>query len=73
MAAYAILIGIKDSKKEAIIADDPDLVRLAYKEEVLKGSSCKFDSIELVDTRSGRLKRWRNSKPLAAKKTAKDK
>jgi hypothetical protein len=73
MAAYSILIGITGTKKEAIIADDPDLVRLAYKEEVLKGSACKFDSIELVDTRQGRLKRWRNTKAPVAKKAAKEK
>ena len=73
MAAYAILIGIKSGKKESVLVDEPDLVRLAYKEEVLKGTSCKFDSIEIVDTRSGRLKRWRNTKATAAKKAAKEK
>lgn len=62
MSAYAILIGLKGSKREAVLVDAPDLVRLAFKEEILKGPACKFDSIELVDTRQGRSKRWRNTK-----------
>lgn len=62
MAAYAILVGIKGSKQEAVLIDDPALVRIAFKDEVLKGSSSKFDSVELVDTRTGRGKRWRNTK-----------
>lgn len=66
MAAYAILVGFKAGKSTAVIVDEPSLVRMAFKEEVAKGSACKFDSIELVDTRQGRLKRWRNTKPEAA-------
>lgn len=62
MAAYAILVGIKAGKSTAVIIDDPSLVRIAFKDEVAKGESCKFDSIELVDTRQGRTKRWRNTK-----------
>ena len=62
MAAYAILVGLKAGKSTAIIIDDPSLVRLAFKEEVGKGDACKFDSLELVDTRQGRVKRWRNTK-----------
>lgn len=62
MAAYAILIGIKGNKQEAVIIDEPTLVKLAFKEEVTKGASCKYDAIEFVDTREGRTKRWRNTK-----------
>ena len=62
MAAYAILVGFKGSKQEAVLVDDPALVKLAFKDEVAKGTSCKFDSIEVVDTRTGRSKRWRNTK-----------
>lgn len=65
MAAYAILVGLKAGKSTAVIIDEPMLVKLAFKEEVAKGSSCKFDSIELVDTRQGRVKRWRNTKAPA--------
>lgn len=64
MSAYAILVGFKGGKQEAVLVDAPDLVRMAFKEEVLKGGKCKFDSIEVVDTRSGRIKRWRNTKPV---------
>ena len=63
MSAYAILVGFKGSKQEAVLVDDPALVKLAFKEEVLKGSKCKFDSVEVIDTRNGRIKRWRNTKP----------
>ena len=62
MAAYSILVGFKGDKREAVIVDDSEFVKMAFKEEVLKGSSSKFDSIELVDTRTGRGKRWRNTK-----------
>jgi len=70
MSAYAILVGFKGSKQEAVLVDDPSLVKLAFKDEVLKGSGCKFDSIEVIDTRQGRIKRWRNTKaaePVATK------
>lgn len=62
MAAYSILVGFKGDNREAVIIDDPALVKMAFKEEMLKGASSKFDSIELVDTRTGRGKRWRNTK-----------
>jgi hypothetical protein len=63
MAAFAILVGIKGSKHESIIIDDPALVKIAFKDEVAKGGKCKFDSIEIVSTRTGRTNRWRNTKP----------
>ena len=62
MAAYAILVGFKGSKQEAVLVDDPALVKIAFKDEVLKGAGCKFDSVEVIDTRQGRIKRWRNTK-----------
>jgi hypothetical protein len=75
MAAYSILVGFKGGKKETIIVDDPIPVKSAFKLEMSKGASSKFDSIEIVDTRSGRGKRWRNTKkdvvPEFAKKKAK--
>jgi hypothetical protein len=74
MAAYSILVGFKGDKKEAVMVDDPAIIKMAFKEEMSKGSASKFDSIETVDTRTGRGKRWRNTKknvePQAAKKTA---
>lgn len=72
MSAYAILVGFKGSKQEAVLVDDPALVKIAFKDEVNKGGDCTFDSIEVVDTRAGRIKRWRNTKPTAvpAKKSA---
>ena len=73
MAAYAILVGLKAGKSTAVIIDDPSLVKLAFKDEVAKGSSCKFDSIELIDTRQGRIKRWRNTKPAAESPVSKAK
>ena len=73
MAAYSILVGFKGDNREAVIIDDPTLVKMAFKEEMLKGASSKFDSIELVDTRTGRGKRWRNTKKASAPKTAKAK
>ena len=68
MAAYAILVGFKGSKQEAVLVDDPALVKLAFKDEVSKGGECKFDSIEVIDTRQGRIKRWRNTKPSSEAK-----
>jgi hypothetical protein len=73
MAAYAILVGLKSGKSTSIIIDEPSLVKLAFKDEVAKGSACKFDSIELVDTRQGRIKRWRNTKPVLEASSAKSK
>jgi hypothetical protein len=66
MAAYSILVGIKGDKKEAVAVDEPTLVKMLFNEEMGKGSSSKFDSIEIVDTRTGRGKRWRNTKKDAA-------
>lgn len=75
MAAYSILVGFKGDKKEAVMVDDPTLIKMLFKEEMGKGASSKFDSIEIVDTRTGRGKRWRNTKkdvaPELAKKKAK--
>ena len=76
MAAYSILVGTKDGKKEAIAVDEPTLVKMLFNEEMGKGASSKFDSIEIVDTRTGRSKRWRNTKKdvaPSAKKAAKAK
>jgi len=64
MAAFAILVGIKGNKHESIIIDDPALVKIAFKDEVAKGGKCKYDSIEIVSTRTGRTNRWRNTKPV---------
>ena len=69
MAAYSILVGFKGDKKEAVMVDDSTLVRMFFKEEMIKGASSKFDSIEIVDTRTGRGKRWRNTKKDAAPAT----
>lgn len=69
MAAYAILVGIKAGKQESIMIDDPALVRIAFKDEVAKGGDCKFESVEFVDTRTGRSKRWRNTKPSTKTKS----
>jgi hypothetical protein len=63
MSAYAILVGFKGGAQEAVLVDDPAIVKLAFKEEVTKGSKCKFDAVEVIDTRTGRIKRWRNTKP----------
>jgi hypothetical protein len=67
MAAYAVLVGIKGDKKDAILVGDPKPVKDAFKTETLKGPDSKFDSIEVVDTRTGRSKRWRNTKAEKAK------
>lgn len=72
MSAYAILVGFKSGKQESVLVDDPALVKMAFKDEVLKGPGCKFDSLEVIDTRQGRIKRWRNTKaatPATKEKT----
>lgn len=73
MAAYAILVGFKAGKPIAIAVEEPTSAKVAFKAEVSKGGDCKFDSIELVDTRQGRVKRWRNTKPSPEQPASKGK
>jgi len=73
MAAFAILIGIKGNQHEAILVGDPTIVKTAFKDEVQKGGKCKFDSIEIVNTRTGRTNKWRNTKPVPVEHLEKEK
>jgi len=68
MAAYAILVGTKGNQQTAIAINTPEGVKVKYKEEIEKGAKCKFDALEIVNTRSGRSHKWRNTKrePQAA-------
>ena len=69
MAAYALLIGTKNGKRQVIADGDPREVRSLFKASDGEG----FELLEVVDTREGRTKRKKFSKekPVAKKATKK--
>ena len=67
MAGYAVLIGTKGSKRELVADGDPRDIRSLFKTSNGDG----YETLEVVETGTGRTRKRKFVKKPAAKKAAK--